>query len=44
VLVQKETAAIVAVAIVTSALLTTLLAMRSARRAAEQTQPLTETK
>jgi hypothetical protein len=38
VLVQKETAAVVAVAVVVSALLTAFLAMRQARRAAAQAQ------
>ena len=44
VLVQKETAAVVAVAVVVSALLTALLALLlHARRAADQAQPLPET-
>jgi len=43
VLVQKETAPVIAVAVVVSALLTALLGMRSARRAAAQTETLPET-
>jgi hypothetical protein len=38
VLVQKETAAVVAVAVVVSALLTAFIAMRQARHAAAQAQ------
>jgi len=44
VLVQKETAAVIAVAVVVSALLTALFALRAARHAADQAQPLPETK
>lgn len=40
ILVQKETAPVIAVAVVVSALLTALLALRSARRAAGQAEPL----
>jgi H+/Cl- antiporter ClcA len=43
VLVQKETAAVIAVAVVASALLTALVALRRARRAADPAQPLKET-
>jgi hypothetical protein len=41
-LVQKETSAVVAVAVVVSALLTAVLALRAARRAADPAPPLPE--
>ena len=41
-LVQKETAPVIAVAVVVSSLLTALLAFRAARSAADQTQPVPE--
>jgi H+/Cl- antiporter ClcA len=44
VLVQKETAAVIAVAVVASALLTALVALRRARRLTNQTESLQETK
>ncbi|MGE5604035.1 MAG: chloride channel protein [Nitrososphaerales archaeon] len=40
VLVQKETAAVIAVAVVAAALLTALLALRTAKHAAEQLEPI----
>ena len=43
-LVQIETSPVIAVAVVVSALLTALLALYAARRAAEQPQPVLETK
>jgi H+/Cl- antiporter ClcA len=43
VLVQKETGAVIAVAVVASALLAALVALRAARHAAEGAQPLPET-
>jgi H+/Cl- antiporter ClcA len=42
VLVQKETAAVIAVAVVAAALLTALLALRTSRRAALSSQPMPE--